>query len=146
MKQANGRILLLDLGGPMSFGAAKAITQRQGILDNYQAIIIDLNHVPLLGVTATLALEKMIDSAYNKSMDVYIVGAENSEHQIRTRLQRFNILDRLPKENRVATRVVALRRALASINGEQIEPESYDEEMNSYPPVNPTDAATLQKS
>ncbi len=146
MKQANGRILLLDLGGPMSFGAAKAITQRQGILDNYQAIIIDLNHVPLLGVTATLALEKMIDSAYNKSMDVYIVGAENSEHQIRTRLQRFNILDRLPKENRVATRVVALRRALASINGEPIEPESYDEEMNSYPPVNPTDAATLQKS
>jgi SulP family sulfate permease len=146
MKQANGRILLLDLGGPMSFGAAKAITQRQGILDNYQAIIIDLNHVPLLGVTATLALEKMIDSAYNKSMDVYIVGAENSEHQIRTRLQRFNILDRLPKENRVATRVVALRRALASINGEIIEPESYDEEMNSYPPVNPTDAATLQKS
>ncbi|ERT07886.1 sulfate transporter family protein [Lyngbya aestuarii BL J] len=146
MKQAKGQILLLDLGGPMSFGAAKAITQRQGILDNYQAIIIDLNHVPLLGVTATLALEKMIDSAYNKSIDVYIVGAENSEHQIRTRLQRFNILDRLPKENRVATRVVALRRALASINGEIIEPESYDEEMNSYPPVNPTDAATLQKS
>ncbi|MEB3278903.1 MAG: SulP family inorganic anion transporter [Lyngbya sp.] len=150
MKQANGRILLLDLGGPMSFGASKAITQRQAILDNYQAIIIDLNHVPLLGVTATLALEKMIDTAYNKSIDVYIVGAENSQHQIKTRLQRFNILDRLPKQNRVATRVVALRRALASINGEIIqpeitEPESYDEEMNSYP-VNPSDAPRLQKS
>lgn len=146
MKQADGRILLLDLGGPMSFGAAKAITQRQGILDNYQAVIIDLNNVPLLGVTATLALEKMIDSAYNKSIDVYIVGAENSENKIKTRLQRFNILDRLPRQNRVATRVVALRRALACINGETIEPESYDEEMSSYPPVNPSDAATLQKS
>ncbi|WP_413163176.1 SulP family inorganic anion transporter [Capilliphycus salinus ALCB114379] len=146
MKQANGRILLLDLGGPMSFGASKAITQRQAILDNYQAIIIDLNHVPLLGVTATLALEKMIDTAYNKSIDVYIVGAENSQHQIKTRLQRFNILDRLPKENRVATRVVALRRALASINGEVIQPESYDtEEVNSYP-VSPSDAPRLQKS
>ena len=143
MKQANGRILLLDLGGPMSFGAAKAITQRQTILDNYQAIIIDLNHVPLLGVTATLALEKMIDTAYNKSIDVYIVGGED---KVKTRLQRFNILDRLPQKNRVLTRVVALRRALASINGEIIEPESDDEGINDYPPVNPTDAATLQKS
>lgn len=143
MKQANGRILLLDLGGPMSFGAAKAITQRQTILDNYQAIIIDLNHVPLLGVTATLALEKMIDTAYNKSIDVYIVGGED---KVKTRLQRFNILDRLPQKNRVLTRVVALRRALATINGEIIEPESDDKGINDYPPVNPTDAATLQKS
>ena len=143
MKQANGRILLLDLGGPMSFGAAKAITQRQTILDNYQAIIIDLNHVPLLGVTATLALEKMIDTAYNKSIDVYIVGGED---KVKTRLQRFNILDRLPQKNRVSTRVVALRRALATINGEIIEPESDDKGINDYPPVNPTDAATLQKS
>jgi SulP family sulfate permease len=101
MKQANGRILLLDLGGPMSFGAAKAITQRQTILDNYQAIIIDLSKVPLLGVTATLALEKMIDTAYNKSIDVYIVGGED---KVTNRLQRFNILDRLPQQNRVATR------------------------------------------
>ncbi|EAW35680.1 SulP family inorganic anion transporter [Lyngbya sp. PCC 8106] len=148
MKQANGRILLLDLGGPMSFGAAKAITQRQTILDNYQALIIDLNHVPLLGVTATLALEKMIDSAYNKSIDIYIVGGED---KVKTRLQRFNILDRLPQQNRVATRVAALRRALASINGEVIEnneviePESHDEGINGYQ-VGPSDAATLQKS
>jgi SulP family sulfate permease len=143
MGQANGRILLLDLGGPMSFGASKAITQRQTILDNYQAIIIDLSKVPLLGVTATLALEKMIDTAYEKSIDVYIVGGED---KVTNRLQRFNILDRLPKENRVATRVAAVRRAMAIINGENFQPESDDGQgMNDYP-ITPPDTTALQKS
>ncbi len=141
MKLANGRILLLDLGGPMSFGAAKAITQRQTILDNYKAVIIDLNHVPLLGVTATLALEKMIDTAYHKSIDVYIVGGED---KVKTRLQKFNILDRLPQKNRVSTRVIALRRAMASINGETWEPENSDDQEADDYPVTSNDTTALQ--
>ena len=120
MKQANGRILLLDLGGPMSFGAAKAITQRQNIIDNYQALVIDLNHVPMLGVTATLALEKMIDTAYNNGMDIYIAGGQG---KLRERLKKFNILERVPQGHHVKTRVTALRRALAKINGQELQPE-----------------------
>ncbi|MGK7933902.1 MAG: SulP family inorganic anion transporter [Microcystaceae cyanobacterium] len=114
LKQADGKILLLDLGGPLSFGAAKAITQRQTILDRYQALILDLTHVPMLGVTATLAIEKLIDDAYRQSLDVYIVG---SDDKVKKRLQRFNILDRIPHQNRVKTRVNALRQALGVLNG-----------------------------
>ncbi|MDJ0581282.1 SulP family inorganic anion transporter [Crocosphaera sp.] len=118
MKEANGRILLLDLGGPMSFGASKAITQRQNILDNYEMLVIDLTHVPLLGVTATLALEKTIDDAYAKGLEVYIVGGEG---KLKERLQKFDILDRVPHKNRVQTRVAALQLAVASLNGDTIE-------------------------
>ncbi len=118
MKEANGRILLLDLGGPMSFGASKAITQRQNILDNYEMLVIDLTHVPLLGVTATLALEKTIDDAYAKGLEVYIVGGEG---KLKERLQKFDILDRVPHKNRVQTRVAALQLAVASINGNTME-------------------------
>ena len=118
MKEANGRILLLDLAGPMSFGASKAITQRQNILDNYKMLVIDLTHVPLLGVTATLALEKTIDDAYAKGLEVFIVGGEG---KIKERLQKFNILDRVPHQNRVKTRVAALQLAVASLNGYTIE-------------------------
>ena len=118
MKEANGRILLLDLGGPMSFGASKAITQRQNILDNYEMLVIDLTHVPLLGVTATLALEKTIDDAYAKGLEVYIVGGEG---KLKERLQKFDILDRVPHKNRVQTRVAALQLAVASINGDTME-------------------------
>ncbi|WP_204102194.1 MULTISPECIES: SulP family inorganic anion transporter [Spirulina sp. CCY15215] len=112
LKAAKGKILLLHLGGPMSFGAAKAITQRQSILDNYEMLLLDLTDVPLLGVTATLALEKTVDSAYDKSLEVFVVGAEG---KVQARLQRFNILDRIPRENLVATRVEALRMALAKL-------------------------------
>ncbi|MDJ0598871.1 MAG: SulP family inorganic anion transporter [Crocosphaera sp.] len=118
MKEANGRILLLDLAGPMSFGASKAITQRQNILDNYEMLVIDLTHVPLLGVTATLALEKTIDDAYAKGLEVFIVGGEG---KLKERLQKFNILDRVPHQNRVKTRVAALQLAVASLNGYTIE-------------------------
>ena len=114
MKEADGRILLLDLAGPMSFGAAKAITQRQAIIDNYKMLIIDLTNVPLLGVTATLALEKTIDEAYQKSLEVYIVGGEGKHKE---RLQKFNILDRVPDQNRVKTRVAALQLAVARLKG-----------------------------
>ena len=120
MKQANGRILLLDLGGPMSFGAAKAITQRQNIIDNYKALVIDLNHVPMLGVTATLALEKMIDTAYNNGMDIFIAGGQG---KLKERLRKFNILERIPQGHHVKTRVKALRLALAKINGQEVSPE-----------------------
>ncbi len=120
LKEANGKILILDLGGPMSFGAAKAITQRQTILDQYKVLILDLTKVPLLGVTATLALEKLIDDAYRQALDVYIVG---SDGKIQKRLQRFNILDRIPHQNRMRTRVEALRQAVVSING-GVSPET----------------------
>ncbi len=118
MKEAKGRILILDLAGPMSFGASKAITQRQNILDNYKMLVIDLTHVPLLGVTATLALEKTIDDAYAKGLEVFIVGGEG---KIKERLQKFNILDRVPHQNRVKTRVAALQLAVASLNGDTLE-------------------------
>ncbi len=121
MKQANGRILLLDLSGPMSFGAAKAITQRQNIIDNYKALVIDLDHVPMLGVTATLALEKMIDTAYNNGIDIYIAG---SKGKLQERLQKFNILERIPQRNLVQSRVRALRQAVAKLNGYEIQPEN----------------------
>ncbi|MGK7927078.1 MAG: SulP family inorganic anion transporter [Spirulina sp.] len=113
LRAAKGKILLLHLGGPMSFGAAKAITQRQSILDNYEILLLDLTDVPLLGVTATLALEKTVGAAYEKSLDVFVVGA--TEGKVQKRLQRFNILDRIPRENRVETPVEALRIALAKL-------------------------------
>ncbi|MCW6035643.1 SulP family inorganic anion transporter [Spirulina subsalsa FACHB-351] len=113
LHDANGQVLLLHLGGPMSFGAAKAITQRQSILDNYKVVILDLSDVPLLGVTATLALEKLVDTAYEKSIPVFIVGAEGKVQQ---RLQRFNILDRIPLHHRVATRLEALQQATQLIH------------------------------
>ena len=112
LQEGKGQIMVLDLSGPMSFGAAKAITQRQAILDNYKILVIDLTDVPLLGVTATLALEKTIDDAYAKGLEVFMVGGEG---KVQERLQKFNILDRVPNHHQVNDRVTALQLAVAQL-------------------------------
>ncbi|XLQ12102.1 MAG: SulP family inorganic anion transporter [cyanobacterium endosymbiont of Epithemia adnata isolate EadnSB Bon19] len=118
MEKANRRIMLLELSGPMSFGAAKAITQRQAIIDNYDALIIDLKGVLLLGVTATLAIEKIIDEAAKKSIKIYIIG---TNIKIKERLQKFDIFQRIPPQNRFDNRVAALHFAVAKLEEETLQ-------------------------
>lgn len=118
LEKANRRIMLLELSGPMSFGAAKAITQRQTIIDNYDALIIDLKGVLLLGVTATLAIEKIIDEAAKKSIKIYIVG---TNIKIKKRLQKFDIFQCIPPQNRFDNRVDALHFAVAKLEVKTIK-------------------------
>jgi SulP family sulfate permease len=115
LKEARGRVLLLHLGGPMSFGAAKAITQRHAIMDDYKVLILDVSSVPMLGVTATLAIEKMIEDANHKKLEVFIVSGVE---KVKTRLERFNILERVPSDHLVSTRLEALQKAVMPLRGE----------------------------
>ena len=123
LQEGKGQIMLLDLSGPMSFGAAKAITQRQAILDNYKILVIDLTDVPLLGVTATLALEKTIDDAYAKHLEVFIVGGEG---KVQERLQKFNIIDRVPHHHQVQDRLTALQLAVTQLKDLSVQSTKSD--------------------
>ncbi|MGK7903383.1 MAG: SulP family inorganic anion transporter [Hormoscilla sp.] len=118
LKQAGGRILLLRLGGPMSFGAAKSISKRMTIVENYEVLILDLSDVPLLGVTASLAIETMVKEACDKGREVFIVGATG---KVKTRLQRLEVMDMLPLRNRVNDRTEALRQAIIILDGHQLQ-------------------------
>lgn len=108
-RQAKGQLLLLHLGGPMSFGAAWAIAQRQAIMSNYKVLILDVSSVPLLGVTATLAIESLIEEAQKHRLAIFIV---NGSAKVQQRLQRFRILDRLPADHVVSDRQQALEKAV----------------------------------
>jgi sulfate permease, SulP family len=56
LNQANGRIILFYLSGPMSFGVSKAIALEHAAMKEVDVLIVDLSDVPLLGVTASLAI------------------------------------------------------------------------------------------
>jgi len=47
LKQANGRILLYHLSGPLSFGAAKDMVKRLANYDEYDVLVLDFTAVPL---------------------------------------------------------------------------------------------------
>ncbi len=113
LSAAKGRILMFHLSGPMSFGAAKAFSRRLSIVGNYEVLILDLDNVPRLGVTATLALETMVKDALAQRREVFLVG---SNGQVDRRLLCLDVLNQLPPSHRVADRVTALEQALTLLH------------------------------
>jgi SulP family sulfate permease len=109
---ARGRIFMFHLSGPMSFGAAKSIARRLAIVEDYEILILDLSSVPRLGVTALLAIETMLKDALTNQRTVFLVGAKG---QVQKRLQRLEILHKLPPNHRVDHRLPALELAAACL-------------------------------
>ncbi|MDJ0799785.1 MAG: SulP family inorganic anion transporter [Calothrix sp. MO_167.B12] len=112
LQQAEGRILLFHLGGPMSFGAAKTISRRLSIVEDYDVLILDLSEVPHVGVTASLAIENMVKEACEKRRAVFLVGASG---EVKDRLRRLRLLDRLLPKNQLQSRMEALEAAWSII-------------------------------
>lgn len=103
---------MFHLSGPMSFGAAKSISRRMTIVENYEVLILDLTTVPRLGVTALLAIETMIKDALAKRREVFLVGAQG---QVAQRLHKLELVQKLPPSHQVPERIIALERSLELI-------------------------------
>ena len=112
LKRSQGKILLFNLSGPMSFGAAKTISQRMGIVKKYEVLILDLSNVPLLGVTASLAIENMIKDACQNNRQVFLVGAKG---KVRQRLKNLKLLRLVSSEHCFDERIFAIQEAVAQI-------------------------------
>lgn len=113
LDQANGRILLFYLSGPMIFGVSKAIAREHSAMADSDVLILDLSDVPMLGVTASLAIENAIKDASEQGRQVLIVGATG---KVKQRLEKFGISRFVPQHNFFIDRVEALKQAVALVN------------------------------
>lgn len=113
LERANGRILVFELGGPLIFGLAKAISRRHAELTDHQVLIVDFTDVPMLGVSSSMALENIILEDLGKGRPVYIVGAEGD---VKTRLEKLGLLDAVTRPHVVDSRQVALELATADLD------------------------------
>lgn len=118
LEKANGRVLLFYLSGPMIFGVAKAISREHNLINDYQALVLDLSDVPILGVTSSLALENAIEEAVEKGRQVYIVGVNG---QAEKRLRKMGVMAQIPEENIMSDRTLALRQAVNQVEPEPVE-------------------------
>ncbi|MDM9380342.1 SulP family inorganic anion transporter [Chlorogloeopsis sp. ULAP01] len=118
LDRANGRVLLFYLSGPMIFGVSKAIAREHNALQNCDVLIVDLSDVPLLGVTASLAIENAIKEAVEKGRQVFIVGATG---KIKRRLERFGILQLLPPHHLLMDRTEAIKEAVAFVTANNLD-------------------------
>jgi SulP family sulfate permease len=101
--RCNGDVMLFRLKGPLSFGAAKGITERMMLIRNYKVLILDITDVPRLGVTATLAIQDMMQEAKNNSRKAFVAGANE---KVKERLSKFGV------DGIIKTRKEALEAAL----------------------------------
>jgi SulP family sulfate permease len=113
LERGDGCILIFALGGPLIFGLAKAISRQHAVLTDHQVLIVDFTDVPVLGVSSSLALEKIILEDLDKGRPVYVVGAEGD---VRKRLKKLGLLDAVTADRVVATRQEALERANAELD------------------------------
>jgi SulP family sulfate permease len=117
---AHGRVLLFCLSGPMIFGLSKAIAREHNAMKDADALVIDLSAVPLLGVTASLAIENAIRDACDKGLQVYIVGASA---KIQQRLQKLGLLDLILPEHILSDRITALQQAAGVVENRKVAME-----------------------
>ena len=92
----------------MFFGIAKAISRQHAVLPEHEKLILDFSDVPTLGVSSSLAIEKMVIDAHKINRTVYIVGATGS---VRARLEKLGILDAVGAEHVFEDRKAALEAA-----------------------------------
>ncbi|NER82208.1 MAG: SulP family inorganic anion transporter, partial [Leptolyngbya sp. SIO1D8] len=112
LDEANGRVLLFQLSGPMIFGVAKAIAREHNAIGECDAIVFDLSEVPHLGVTASLTLENAIEEAVEEGRQVFIVGAAG---QTKRRLAKLKVFNMVPPDHLYMDRSEALKDAVSSI-------------------------------
>ena len=118
LDEANGRLLLFHLSGPMIFGVAKAISREHSAIDNYDVLLVDLSEVPKMGVTSSLAIENAIKEALDLERQVIVVGATG---KVKQRLERLGIAGLIPEHYWMSARLNGLQEGLRVIREKQCQ-------------------------
>ena len=88
MKRCGDDLILFRMQGPLSFGAAKGISERMMLVRQYKVLLLDITDVSHLGVTASLAIERMVKEAERQERRVLVTGASG---KVKQRLAQFGI-------------------------------------------------------
>ncbi len=113
MTEAEGRILLYHIGGPLSFAAAKGMVRSLNGYTDYDLLMIDLSSVPLVDYSSSKALFHIISTAQSEKRFVFLVGIQTKVHPF---LDKQGILTLVGNDFIFNTREEALNKAASQLN------------------------------
>jgi SulP family sulfate permease len=113
LDEANGRVLLFYLSGPMIFAVSRAVSRQHATVEDNDVMVIDLTDVSLLDVTVSLAIENAIKDQLDVNSTVFVVCTEEHAKDL---IERLEIDQLLPLDHVMNDRTEALRRAVALID------------------------------
>ena len=109
MRQADGRILLFHLSGPMSFSSAKAMARLHAEVSDYRIMLLDLSDTTSVDYTTSRAIDDIIMDTLNAGRLVFLVGARKEVHNL---LERQGITRHFDEKYIYNNRIDALRDAM----------------------------------
>ena len=108
LNDANGKILVFSLGGPLFFGLAKAISRQRAVLSDHEVLVLDFTDVPVIGVSSSLAIEQMVHDDLAAEKPVYLVGMVG---RVQERMDRLGVLDHISSNHIFTNRQSCLEDA-----------------------------------
>lgn len=105
---ADGHIILCELRGPFSFGAASGVARKMSQEGEHSVLIFDLSDVPMIDSSASFALEGIIARAKAAGRNALLVGARPKVMAV---LGDVGVLDMFEGDHVHDDRLSALRHA-----------------------------------
>lgn len=118
LEMSQGRVLVYQLQGFMSYGLSRGIARHFSQLSDHQVLIIDFGQVTHLDLSAALTLTEMVEDSKHQSHEVLLCGLEGTllESTRATDLERL-----IAPEWRFTTRHQALEAALKLLDASPSE-------------------------
>lgn len=115
MAAAKQRIVLFEIGGAVSFGAAKGMVKKVADYNDYDVLVLDMTDVPVIDYSASRALDTVIEDAIAAGREVMMSGVRSG---VNKSLKKQKVLDRVHSEYVFVKRIGALREALKFVKNE----------------------------
>ncbi|MCA9471794.1 MAG: SulP family inorganic anion transporter [Nitrospirales bacterium] len=111
LERNRGKIVLIHVDGPMSFGSAKNMVRRlenvKGF-NNFSSVVLDLADVPAIDGTAALAVEDMLSMIQDHGQHLFFTGMHPGVRKV---LEGMGVTAKIRPGHEFALRVDALRQA-----------------------------------
>lgn len=102
---SGGKTLLYVLRGPISFAAAKGVSQKLMAYQNYEHLILDMSDVPFIGSSTAMVIEELLAQSKEAGCRVSVVGLQNP---VAYTLQKLKVLHQIPEQERFESRQDAM--------------------------------------
>jgi len=114
MRDTNGQIGIIALRGHFSYASARELVQRTGsAISGHEAMVFDFTGVAHVDTSAALAIEELIETAQCETRGCFIAGLTGSAE---TTLRALGVLDTIPPDRLVGTRLEAIEHAAKLID------------------------------
>lgn len=112
LSASGGDILLIKFFGPLSFGVAHLIPTNVAQFPDHKAMVIDFTDAHIVGITTSLAIEKIICMELEAGRLVYLSGLHR---ETRRKFARMGIPNLIGKSHRNANALEAIAKAKAKL-------------------------------